>query len=575
MNQKPLATSAGIGDIKKLLLIALAAILLLVVARTVFYDPWRHYRTVPFDQMTYLRPDVESFCEKLEELIEVAKDGSDVGKLRECMDEVNLLYGDYATQSVFCFAKYSLNVQDDFFAKEQEFFNENDSVVSQKLEEFFYAAAGSPQEDLLEEEYFGDGFFDAYRGESSFQEAVVTLMQREAELENRYSLLLADPKIVFEGREVSYAALMAGELTEDEMQEAVKTYFATFNPSAAAIYCQLVQVRKDIARTMGYESYADYCYQSYSRSFTPQEGKDYCQWVEEYLLPVYSQLQQEGTMDAYSQLYGLEEERLWEVMDACASLWRGPMKEAYDFMRKFSLCQLGGSPAKLFGSYTSYLLNYDAPLIVADRTGTSEDLRTVAHEFGHFLDFYMNYGSETGIDLAECASQGMEMLVYSHLDRGISQEDAKYLLDSRLLWLLQEIVEQSSFHRFELAVYELPEDQLTPQRINQLAQEILFVTENSYYSSLEEYASQSWIGIKHFFTSPLYTLSYALSADAALQVYEAEQKGEGTALYLGLLQGEERFDFSGGLESAGFADPFTQERVLGLKEFFVPWRKAS
>ncbi len=574
MNQQPMGAQANRGDTKKLVLIALAAILLLVVVRTLFYDPWRHYRTVPFDQMEYVRPDAENFCAKVDALIQSVREGTDWGKTRELMDEVNLLYGDYATQSVLCFARHSLDTQDSFYLAEQEFFNEKDSVVSQKLEEFFYAAAGSPREDQLETEFFGEGFFDAYRGESGFDEAVVALMQKEAELVNRYSLLLADPKIPFQGEEVSYSQLMERELSEEEMEEAVKSYFDTYNPEAARIYCELVKVRNQIAEALGYESYAAYSYATYSRSFTPEEGRAYCDWVEEHLLSLYLQLQQNGTVGQYSQLFLLEETQLWEFMDAAASQLDGTVKEAYDFMTKFSLCQLSDSPAKLFGSYTSYLLNYDAPVIVADETGTSEDLGTVAHEFGHFLDYYVNYGAETGIDLAECASQGMEMLVFSHLDALMEEEDAQYLLASRLLSFLEVIVEQSSFHRFELAVYELPEDELTPEGINELAREQLVVT-GSNYSSLEAYASQSWIGIKHFFTSPFYTLSYSLSADAALQIYDLEQQGEGTQAYLRLLTGEERYDFSKGLEAAGFADPFTEERVLGLKEFFVQWSKQS
>lgn len=553
------------SDAKKLILILLAAIVVLVLARTVFYDPWRHYRTVPFDEMEYLRPDSEAFCAKVDELILSVKEGTDWTKTAALVDEVNAAYGAYSTQSVLAYVHYSLDTEDEFYLAEQEFYNENDSVVSQKLEEFFYAAAKSEQKEQLETEVFGDGFFDAYQGESGFDEAVVALMQEEARLMNRYTALTSDPKITFQGQELSYRELLSRELTDQERREAVEIYLDTYNPAAVEIYCELVKVRNKIASALGYESYADYSYDGYFRSFSVKEGADYCAWVEKHLVPLYRQLEKQGTLTEASQLFLLEEGDLWEFLDGAVAQMQPVVKEAYEFMKKFGLCRMSDDPARMLGSYTTYLLDYDAPVIVAQATGTSEDLSTVAHEFGHFLDYYLTYGAQTGIDLAECSSQGMELLLFSRLNARVNEEDAEVLLRSRLFSLLEAIVEQSSFHRFELAVYALSEEELTVERVNALAKEHVFFLEQGVDPELEQ---RGWFQVKHFFTSPFYTLSYALSADAALQVYELDVEGKGMDAYLNLLRGEERYDFSAGLEAAGFADPFSEERLIARKEFF-------
>ena len=81
--------------------------------------------------------------------------------------------------------------------------------------------------------------------------------------------------------------------------------------------------------------------------------------------------------------------------------------------------------------------------------------------------------------------------------------------------------------------------------------------------------SRSYVLINHFFIAPVYVISYVVSNDAAMQIYQAEskEKGAGLTLYENNLATQEP-TFLAFMESAGLQDPFTAGRVAKLRETF-------
>ena len=133
-------------------------------------------------------------------------------------------------------------------------------------------------------------------------------------------------------------------------------------------------------------------------------------------------------------------------------------------------------------------------------------------------------------------------------------------MDMKLADCLGTYVEQAAFAAFELALYDLPESELTAENILKLYEE----TGKRYGFTAMEWDSRDLITIPHFYSNPLYVISYVVSNDAALQIYELEQKtpGAGRAVYLDSLDTEQS-TFLAYLEEAGLSSPF--ERVDEVK----------
>ena len=80
----------------------------------------------------------------------------------------------------------------------------------------------------------------------------------------------------------------------------------------------------------------------------------------------------------------------------------GDIKAAFDFMTKYELCDVSLNSSKAAMSFQTYLENYEAPFLFLDPYGDPEDILTFSHEFGHYVDAFVNYNASETIDMSEC-----------------------------------------------------------------------------------------------------------------------------------------------------------------------------
>ena len=82
-----------------------------------------------------------------------------------------------------------------------------------------------------------------------------------------------------------------------------------------------------------------------------------------------------------------------------------------------------------------------------------------------------------------------------------------------------------------------------------------------------QWDSRSYVRITHFFTSPMYVISYVVSNDAALQIYQLEQeeKGAGLKLYQSQLATTEG-QFLAFVEATGLESPFVGGRLAETRK---------
>jgi oligoendopeptidase F len=104
----------------------------------------------------------------------------------------------------------------------------------------------------------------------------------------------------------------------------------------------------------------------------------------------------------------------------------------------------------------------------------------------------------------------------------------------------------------------LPMEAVTEENIQQLYEE----TGLAYGFDSWAWDSRDYVCINHFFTSPMYIISYVVSNDAALQLYQMEQaeQGSGMKCYTDHLTSREAY-FLAFLEKAGLQSPFAPGRL--------------
>ena len=489
-----------------------------------------------FDDMVYERPqaaldDIERNLARLEKAFE---SGASFRAVKRLLDRC---YEDYCHfDTMYCLAEIRscCDMSDGYYAAELAWCLDAYYDLQDLMEEMYYLCGGSPMAERLERDYFWEGFAGEYADASLsiYNEESLALMHRESALLSEYRELTASPGVTLDnGREVDLYGYLAGA-GEEEYWEALMAYYRQYNAEMSRIYIELVKTRRELAAVLGYDSYEEMAYaDSFERDYTPEQAARYLSDVREHIVPM-----------------------------------GGEVEEAFRFMEHYELFDVSLSENKAGKSFQTYLSDYNAPYVFVNPYGDDSDVLSFAHEFGHFVDAYVNYNASESIDVAELFSQAMEYLMLDYAGGALPEERLENL--RRLKWLdtLELYAQQASFADFERAVYAADPTELDADFLNELSLQV--AVDYGYYDGYsEDYYALSWIDIVHFFEQPFYVVSYPVSNDLALQIWELEQSEPGAGLqkYLEALPR----DYDGMIataEAAGLESPFAPGRVARAAE---------
>lgn len=490
---------------------------------------------VSFEDMEYTRPDTDTLLDAIDSCRESAATETDLDTL---MDEVyDIFEGFYQFHTAYCLSNihYCKDLTDTYWEEEYNYCMDHSSEVQAAMDQLLYTLADSPLREQLEsEDYFGAGYFDDYEGDSLWTEEFTGLMDQESQLVTRYYTLTAQSA---------------------EYDVYSEEFYSTVGADMAQLFLELVQVRQQIAASAGYASYPEFAYDFYyNRDYTPDQAAAYMSDVQTELKSLYRNL----SPDVWDTYYAYcSEEDTFAYAQECANAMGGTIADAFALMEEANLYDISYSENKYNASFEVFLLSYGEPYIFVNPQMTNADKLTFVHEFGHFCNDYASYGSVAGVDVAEIFSQAMEYLSLCYC------EDTEDLARMKMADSLCVFVEQSIYASFEQQVYGLTGEDLTAKNVQALFQQ----TGNAFGLDGTGWDSRMYVLIPHFFTSPLYVISYVVSNDAAMQFYQLElaSQGAGLTLYEQSLSTMES-DFLAFVESAGLQSPFAEGRVKSIRE---------
>lgn len=519
---------------KRLLALLLAAVLLCGCSGAT--NSLGFHGIVKFEDMEYTRPDMEELEEICRTSCETALAGEDLDAVVDGIWDLYDAYDAFCTNYDLAYIHYHADLTDEYWQAEHDFCAENAAQADMLLEELFYALADSPLRSELEsEEYYGPGYFDYYDGESAYDEEFLDLMAEEQELIGRYY-----------------------ELSEEaqDLENGSDAWLDRCTEPMADLLAELIALRQQIAAHMGYDSYPEFawdCY--YYRDYTPGEAAVYLDAIRQELVPVYKTMNGLEVW-AYNDQYCSEGETFDWVRDRAEEMG-GVIWEAFRLMEEAELYDLSVSGKKSGLSFELFLATYYQPYVFISSAGDPYDKLTFAHEFGHFACDYAAAGSYAGTDVLEIFSQGMEYLSLCYGDADQALADMK-LADS-----LATYVEQAAYAAFEQQMYSLTGDALTGEKLLALYEQI----GRDYGFDSLDWDPRDMVTVPHFYGNPLYIISYVVSNDAAMQLYQMElaEPGAGLRCYESHLDTEEVW-FLAFLEEAEMENPMNSDRIADVRE---------
>lgn len=519
---------------------------------------------VAFEDMEYTRPDAAALCKALGELEKLVKDGGSFDEVGAAFEAAYSDYSLFNTMDSLSYIRHTIDLNDEYYETENNWCEEQSPLIEQALEKCYIAMGQSDLRDRLEEEYFTEDFFDFYDENQIYSnDRVVKLMQKDNDLQAQYMALQSDQTIEWNGEEVLYEDIVGDEsLDYDSYLMAYQLYYNKYNPQVGEIFAEMIRTRNEIAKELGYDTFADFAYSYYyNRDYTPEEAEDYLSDIAAELAPMY-----------FYAVYGAQSttpcstDEVLDLFEKTVYRFGGEFATSYEFMQAYDLMDITDSSSKMPGSYVTYLSSYQMPFLYVSPTGELDDLLTCCHEFGHFVDGFVNCNGTSSIDCNEIFSQGLEFLSLSRAE--LDDDEREALTLSKVADSLMTFVSQAAYAEFELRAYALPDDQLNTEGLNALFLECMEEFGQSY-TGMEDIIAPGWIDIQHFLIAPYYVISYCVSNDAALQIFQLEEEnGTGLETYRALMSTSSGNTILALLEENGMESPFEPGRVEELADFF-------
>ena len=506
------------------------------IAYPVYKDYGRD--TIDFDKIEYKTPNFDVVNEKFRSVID-AIEKNEIS-FEEQIALIEALEDDYSnilTMRTLADIRVAQDSSSVYWAEEFSYITGSYPLFASIIEDMYVAAANSPHAERFEDEYFGEGLIEEYKDGGRFTDELVALFEVEEELEARYTSIAASPS------------------ADDE--------------TLTEIFIELVKTRRLIADELNYATYADYAYETLDRDYSSDKASRLLDDICEYILPTY-QILSYTTLAKYVYLdstvkpASLKLEDLINTSRELIGEVDESFGEIFDYMLQHGLFDVElQEDNRNAGAFVTYLHDYEAPFLFVSAEGSIADYPTLLHEFGHFIDSFINYDSDASIDQKEISSQALEYLMLTRLDDVLSASNSLYLKDTQMLNALMTLIFQGFYAKAEELIYKLPYDKITKENLDaEIVKAATAFSLNTNYIN-----DVSAIFITHTFLYPFYVQSYCTSLIPALEIYfmEIENEGSGFEAYKKLIdRNGEDLTLEEALADAGIDSPFKEDIVLEL-----------
>ncbi len=496
-----------------------------------------------FSEMPYERADLAAVKDALGKFTEEMRNAKSGEEAFEINQKVSEAFKHVSTMQTLCHIRHDIDTTDEFYEKEQAYYDEQGPTLSEASVEFKKALYDCPFRDYLVDKLGPVTFKNMELDMRSFTPEMVPLMQEENALVTEYGKLIANAKIEWEG-EILNLSLMTKYTTDKDREVRKKAYAKTsafmlsIQDKLDGIYDKLVANRTAQAKLLGYENYIPLGYDRMGRNdYGPEEVKIFREEVKRKIVPLATKINERrrerlkldhlyfydsiNFLEGDPRPIGTPEEILENGRKMYAAL-SPETKEFFDFMTENDLFDVYGRKTKRAGGYMTSLPDYDyAPFIFANFNGTQHDVEVITHEAGHAFQGYVTRHNlpelnEIGMETAEIHSMSMEFFTEPWMKDFFGDRSDDYIL-SHLEGAITFIPYGCMVDEFQHIIYEKPE--LTPveRRNVWLELEKQYRPDMDYADDEFHVNGGRWQKQAHIYNYPFYYIDYCLAQTVALE----------------------------------------------------------
>ena len=539
-----------------------------------------------FSDMKYERIDIAALQSDYDRLTETVRNAQTEDAVFAAFYEHERLSAHAETMITLTYIRHSINTEDAFYESENDFYDENSPLLTEKTSAFQNALLKSRFLPALKEKFGALMFVNAELENRAFKPEIIPLLQEENRLCSRYAKLVASAKIAFDGKTLTLSELSPYKKDADRTVrkaafEADASFYKTHAEELDAIYDRLVSVRTQIARELGFDSFTKVAYLRLKRNcYTPEMVKKFREAVKTELVPLCAKLKK-----MQEQRIGVERLHYYDldfqfpegnprpigsaedILAAGRKMYEEMSPETAAFIAELydnELLDVLSRKGKQVGGYCTFLPDYKASFIFSNFNGTSDDVEVLTHEAGHAFaaylagDFEVRENMDPTMESCECHSMSMEFFAWKWLDLFYGEKTpiAKFAhLESCLTFIPYGCM----VDEFQHLVYDNP--QLTCAERHKAWAEL----EKQYrpyvdLSDLPFYGEgRGWQRQHHIYELPFYYIDYCLAQTVALTFWSLMNENREAAWerYLLFVKQGGTKTFVDLCDTAGIQSPFS------------------
>ncbi len=553
-----------------------------------------------FKDYEYIRPNFQKLKEEMDRLTVTIEKSKDVEEVKDLIKKVQELNKSYDSMSTLAFIRNTINTQDAYYEKEVEILQTDGTIVSASLNRFSKVLVHHKLRDQLERVYGRYWFKKMELSLKTFDESIIDLLTKEGKLTTEYDKLMASAKIEFNG-EINnlsqirkYLSHTDRNIRKNAMLK-INEFFAENEDKIDSIFDELVSVRTEMAKKLGYKNYIELGYARMGRTdYSQEDVAIYRQQVLTSVVPLATSIFKENLkriqitdgkfydlglwyLDGNPTPKGNKDELVEKAMKMYSEMSK-ETEEFFKFMINHNLLDLETKPGKANGGYCTYIPTYQSPFIFSNFNGTQGDVEVLTHEAGHAFMAYECRNTITNPDLCwptseacEIHSMSMEFFAYPWMNLFFEEDEKKFKL-SHMYGALTFIPYGVCVDHFQHLVYEQPNATKEERKKMWKKLEKLYTPWRDMEGMPMYEKGAFWYNQPHIFSSPFYYIDYTLAQVCALEFYldSLEDKDNTWNRYIKLCQMGGSKSFLELISEVNIHNPFKEGSLDSILSRLLP-----
>ena len=545
---------------------------------------------IKFSEYPLVVPSAKRLSKKMDKLIADLKACSSAKEAYKVINRVNSYFEELETETSVIYVLYTCDTTNEKYKKAEDIVDELSPMISKYATEYEEILVNAPYRAELEKKY-GSYLFKKYDASlKTFNEKIMPDLIKENKLVSEYDMVFGGAQIEFKGETLNLSQL--GKHMQDKDREtrkaaakAMDKWLNENEPQIARIYDDLVHVRVEIAKKLGFKSFTDLAYLRLGRvDYDASKVAGYREQIAREVVPVCQklyklQMKNLGIKKPQYYDYNLmfasgnplpigDAKYLVEQAHKMYSDLGPESKEFFDFMVKYELMDLEARKGKAPGGYQTTFPAYQSPFIFSNFNGTSGDVNVLCHEGGHAFQAYLSRGikvpeyRQPTLESCEIHSMSMEFLTWPYMENFFGKDADKYRY-SHLVDSIEFLPYGASIDEFQHWVYANP-DATHEERCAEFRRIEQKYTPHKKYDDTPTLAKGTyWLRQGHVFASPFYYIDYTLAQVVAFQFAIENMKNHEKTWkkYIKLCKMGGKYPFQELLEKNHLRNPFIDGNI--------------